>query len=718
MKRKVAALLLGVSLALTACQTSVTTGGDDSGVVTDTAPDSGTEDTKEEQETEEQPEVQETASSEEEEFYTGGGVPWIDSDIKANITEGMNPTAKEDFHLYVNYDWLLSNDIQEGHKTYAAYNGVEEEVRANAQALFEDENLPGHTAELVRELYGECLDWDARNELGMEPIMDTVEMIRSAGDLDAISDIISDPDGDVLLSVFLDYDVDLGLSDASTYVANVKPASFLLKDAAEYEERTMTGDLRYKAGKEETAALLVKAGFGREEAEELFDMAVDFEAQLAEAALTSADQMAADYIEKINNVMSLQEFLSLSGNYPLEGYLHAEGLDRAKQYLVWEPEYVRRLGEIYTEDNLESIKAEMLVRYMMDTADLLDREAYGLSVEKDNTVSGATGQTTDEEYAYKVLTDKLPEVVSRAYVEKYDLAGTKQDIEDICHDIIGYYRQMLEGEDWLSDETRALALEKLDNIIVKAVYPDEWHDYSGLSLDGLNYMESVRAIKKFEKARKLEKIDQKADREEWMIPNILEVNAFYNPSDNSINIILGILGGEFYGDDMTDEEKYGGIGSVIGHEISHAFDTFGAQFDKDGNMASWWTDEDYAAFQERAAKLAAYYDNIAAFSGELVTGSQIQTEAIADMTGMKCLLSIAATYDDFDYAAFFEQYAKAWKLIITPEYEYYLLRQDTHPLQYLRTNVTLQQFDEFYDTYDIQPGDTMYLAGEDRILVW
>ena len=358
------------------------------------------------------------------------------------------------------------------------------------------------------------------------------------------------------------------------------------------------------------------------------------------------------------------------------------------------------------------------MKYMMDTADMLDREAYGLSVEKNNTVNGATGQKTDEEYAYEVLTDKLPEVVSRAYVEKYDYTETKQDIEDICFDIIGYYRQMLEGEDWLSDETKALALEKLDNIIVKAVYPDEWYDYSGLSLDGLSLVESVRAIDKFEKAKKLEKVGKRAAREEWTITNILEANAFYNPSDNSINIILGILGGEFYGDNMTDEEKYGGIGAVIGHEISHAFDTFGAQFDKDGNMVNWWTDEDYAAFQERAAKLAAYYDRIAVFSGELVTGSQIKTEAIADMTGMKSLLSIAATYDDFDYAAFFEQYARVWKETITPEFEYYLMRQDTHPLCYLRTNVTLQQFDEFYDTYDVQPENIMYLAEEDRILVW
>lgn len=160
--------------------------------------------------------------------------------------------------------------------------------------------------------------------------------------------------------------------------------------------------------------------------------------------------------------------------------------------------------------------------------------------------------------------------MDRAFLAKYDAVKIKEDVTRICEESIEYYRGMLDTEDWLSDETRAKAIEKLDAITINAVYPEKWHDYSGLSLDGLGYFD------------------------------ILETNAYYNPQDNSINIIRGILGGAFYQEDMNTEELYAGIGFVIGHEISHAFDTNGAQFDASGALNNWWTEKDYSAFLERA----------------------------------------------------------------------------------------------------------------------
>ena len=157
---------------------------------------------------------------------------------------------------------------------------------------------------------------------------------------------------------------------------------------------------------------------------------------------------------------------------------------------------------------------------------------------------------------------------------------------------------------------------------------------------------------------------------------------------------------------------------VIGHEISHAFDTNGAQFNKDGNLSNWWTEEDMKAFQERADRLIAYYDSIIPFQGQQVRGVNVQTEAIADMGGLKCMLSIAEQKPDFNYDQFFRQFAAIWRRLSSYEFEMLCLTQDTHSLHYLRTNVTLQQFEEFYETYDIQPGDGMYLAPEDRIEVW
>ena len=716
MKKRMIGLLLAVSLVMTACGTSVSVSTE-----ADNVTETGEEQKADSEKEQEAPEPQEESGSEEEAVEeaseTGGGSPWIDSSLKENITEGMETSPKDDFRLYVDYDWLLDAEIPAGERRITAFTEVAQETRDKAQALFDDETPEGYEAELVKYVYDACLDWDTRDELGMEPVMDTVDKIKEAENLEALSGLLGNPDEDSFLPDFLTVQVVPGFDDATVNITNVFGDDFLLEDAAEYETRTAMGDNYYEANKKAAVALLIRTGYGQEEAEELFDAAIGLEAELAEVSFTSADKMSPDIFEKVNNSMTFSELTALCENYPMADRLKAKGVDGTKQFVVDEPEYIKRLDDIYTEENLEAIKGYMLVRYLLNTADQLDREAYGLSVERTNMISGSAGQVPDEQYAYNVISDAMPEVLGHAYVEKYDASKMKEDITELCEEIISYYKQMLAEEDWLSEETRAQAVEKLDNLIVKAVYPDEWYDYSRLSLDGLSFRECRDAIKKYEWEKQTKKVNQKVDRSGWDV-NFLLANSSYNPTDNSMLIYLGILGGEFYREDMTQEEIYAGIGTVIGHEISHAFDTMGSQFDKEGNLASWWTGEDYNAFMERAGRLAAYYDGITVYGDVHVAGENIMSEAIADMSGVKCLLAIASEKENFDYDAFFRQYARLYKAINTAAWENFLLTQDTHPLSYLRVNVSLQQFDEFNDTYDIKPGDNMYLAEEDRILVW
>ena len=204
-----------------------------------------------------------------------------------------------------------------------------------------------------------------------------------------------------------------------------------------------------------------------------------------------------------------------------------------------------------------------------------------------------------------------------------------------------------------------------------------------------------------------------------MTEDITQVNSFYYPNTNEIYIIGGILGGDFYDVNRSIEENMGGIGAVIGHELSHAFDTRGAQYDKDGNVANWWSDEDYSTFQKRADKLIDYMSNMTVDeSGKNYNGAMVQTETIADMAGVKCMLGLASKIDGFDYDKFFKSYARLWKSQSTKERVDMLTAVDVHALNYLRTNAVLQQYDEFLDTYGIKEGDGMYLAPKDRVAVW
>ena len=223
-------------------------------------------------------------------------------------------------------------------------------------------------------------------------------------------------------------------------------------------------------------------------------------------------------------------------------------------------------------------------------------------------------------------------------------------------------------------------------------------------------------IAKYMQARSVREYAEPVDRERWTATP-QTVNCFYNPQTNGIYIMGAFAQGDIYHSGMSDEELYAKVGAVIGHEISHAFDSSGAQFDKDGNMANWWTEEDYATFQGRNEKMVAYYNAMHPWEGQNFYGSIMTGEACADMAGIKCMLRIAAEKPDFDYDAFFRAFADIWLTKDSLQFAYVRIN-DNHPMAYLRINATLQQFDEFLDCYGIGEGDGMYLAPEDRVNIW
>ena len=201
--------------------------------------------------------------------------------------------------------------------------------------------------------------------------------------------------------------------------------------------------------------------------------------------------------------------------------------------------------------------------------------------------------------------------------------------------------------------------------------------------------------------------------------NLLLCNAFYSPTDNTINMIIGMMGEPFYSSDMSTEELYASIGAFwVGHEVSHAFDSNGAQFDAEGKLRDWWTTEDKAEFKRRISKMDDYLDGIVAFGDKHFIGTNIDTEMVADMTGLQCALRMASKVDDFDYDKFFTKYAQMNASLGLYSSELSLLMQDPHPLDYSRSNVPVQQFEEFYETYNVKEGDNMYLAPEDRLIIW
>ena len=653
---------------------------------------------------------------------------WVNTDIDGAITADT-PEARpqDDFNLAMNRERLLNLEIPDGYGGIGGLHSVRYEVDQRHLEAITDQSLTGHDAELVRQYYAMLMDWDTRNALGVEPAMPYVEALRAIDSLEDMTAWFADSDKGGLgayqgfTGCLFSYSVGISSDDPTARVLEIGPVSLSLRDAAEYRELSENGKIFKDRMTARWSTMLSHLGFSEAQAAQMIDNTFAFEALLA------AHEMDYEALENPANVASMWNPTDLAGveemcgAFPVARILKGWGADQAEVYDVRQPEYMKALADLYTDENLDLMRDWLTVRTVAGWTGYLDKSTRDDVIAADNAVSGVQGVQSDETMAMQVVYADLVIPADNAFIAKYCTPQMRDDIRQLIDAIIVDYRKMLSEADWLSESARENAIAKLDNIAIRAVYPDELESWGDLELpaDG-NLLEASLAALRYTRDRELKQLNVPVDRNYWdrFLRPTSTTNAFYSPDENSINILAGILADCTYQSDYTYEEKLGTIGAIIGHEISHAFDPSGAQYDKDGRLASWWTDEDKAAFDARAKKLVDYYDNIKLFDDIPYSGTRVQGEAVADMTGMKAVLHVAAGVEGFDYRKFFEAYARVWASKFIKSTEIYFARMDTHPLSYLRTNVTVSQFDEFQKAFDVKPGDGMYVAPEDRICVW
>lgn len=711
MKKKIVSvvLVLALTMSATGCRETAriveTAGSSESAGAEDLAEVSGTD-------------------ADEDGNAVGEMTPWINSNVVQTVTDEFTADIRNDFYLAVNYDYLRDTTIKEGRTRESSFQELADVVNQRLIAMMKDDTLKGHDAELIRELYAMWLDWDTRNSLGTTMIMPHIEEIEKIGDLDGLTEYLCSEEGVFYGAAPSQMSVMQDVSEVQWYGVEILGSPLSLGDSDEYEKPTSVGERNLEAYREKSKLMFEKIGYDGKEAEAIIENAYAFEEAIAPAMMSTSEMYSPDAMERMINRVTIEELEKISPDYPIVGILKAMGLADSERINLAEPDWLAKLNELYTEEHFEIIKSYVLVQTLLSFDTFLDEELFREIIRIDNKVNGVAGSKTDEELALEDVKLLLQTSTSKVYAREYIGEDVREDVTNIIKECIDAYRTMLEEEDWLSDATKEKALEKLASLTINAAYPDKWTDTESLQIttkeDGGNYFTAVMEIRSHYLKQQRQRVNTKVDRELWADDMaITDVNAYYNPMDNSINIIGGIIGGIFYDPGMTEEQKLAGIGSVIGHEISHAFDTSGAQFDKDGNFADWWTEEDYAAFEERARKLIEYYNTIVPFDGgESYPGINVNGEAIADMAGVKCMMLMAADKENFDYDAFFRAYASMWKTVITREFCENLVYQNAHPMAYLRVNVTLMQIPEFYETYGIEEGDGMYMSEEDRIAVW
>ena len=680
---------------------------------------------------------------------------WINSDIEGAIDENTAVNLKDDFHTAVNRDWMLENLATEDDPDLNVFADSEEVLYERKKAIILGEEQPitnpvisqeqyEYNHKLIREFAELAGNWEKRDALGIEPIRPYVEAIEDIASLEDMTAYITEVDGMNFGQFSL-----LNLSPyrtkkaPDTYTLSIGPVtSSVLGNLTQYTTFDKVGFV-YKAKTEaEVTYLLGRMGYSEQEIKDILKKCYRYEARISDALDACDLEDDEDAEDESDNLFTLAKLTENVKHYPLAAELDAYDLTDEAEYYVPLPDYLKQLDKLYQAKYLEEMKACWMVKTIEILLPYLDREAYDKSVEINELLTAAkddagekdepTGQNhdieeeeenPDEALLIRNVEEHLTGVLDQIYIARHCTEQEKQEIAAIADAAAEYFSQMLQGAEWLSDEARAAAVEKLDYLKINSVYPDEFVDYRRLSFDlygAADMVDAVKNIYQFRIEQLMAQVGEAVNREFWDLDAIQTsvCNAYYLPSENSVNILHGILPG-FYDENMSQEEKLGKIGAIIGHELTHAFDDYGYHFNKDGQREKWWSLKDAEAFEIRAHNLRKYYSAITPYPGALLyKGEAVSGEAIADMGGVKCMLGLAENIPDFDYEKFFIAYAENWRCQRVFDVEKGYAGGDEHPLAFLRTNITLQQFDKFNETFDIQPEDGMYLAPEARISVW
>jgi predicted metalloendopeptidase len=615
----------------------------------------------------------------------------------------MEVRPQDDFYQYVNGTWLDETKIPADKSNYGSFNLVFDKTERNLRELIEEVSTdasapPGSAAQKIRDYYNAYLDNEAANEAGLEPIAEELAAISSANSHHDILRLFAE------LSTYgvktpLITSIDPDLNDAKRYAVYLEEGGLTLPDRDYYledSEQYVSGRALYK---EYAAALLGLAGVGvgADDAARLLAL----ETRLAEHHWTREDNRDP---EKLNNPRSPDELRENSPLIDWQLYLGAQQIPPRDQYIVVQPSYFEAVDDIFVETPVEVWKNYLIFQILSAFAPVLNDQSFDLWFGfRRSGLQGVPEARPRWKRAVESMDQNLGFLLGQLYVTKYF------------------------PPEWMSEETRLAALEKLANFQTQIGYPDNWRDYGSLDIKDDGLVANIKAAREFETRRKLNRLDLPVDRTEWsMLPQT--VNAGYNPLRNRITFPAAILQVPFFDSEGDDAANYGAIGAAIGHEIGHGFDDQGRKFDGDGNVRDWWTSEDADLFEIRRQKLADQYNEVVVIDGLTINGDFTSGENIGDLGGLAIAhkayrMSLngreAPVIDGFTGdQRFFIGWARVWRRLYRDEELKRRLIIDPHSPARARTNVVLSNIPAFYDAFSVQQGDGMYLAPDARVKIW
>jgi putative endopeptidase len=655
----------------------------------------------------------------------GINVSYMDKSVKPS----------DDFFKFVNGTWLKNTEIPADKTRWGSFDELRQNTDKDALAILKEASKnPKYKSNTDQGkaiiMYKAAMDTLARNKQGIAPLAPYLAKINSVKNIKDLQKLMMETEAQGGGVGFFGIGIGADEKNSNRNVVSVGPGSLGLPDRDYYVSEDKDSKEKREKYVLHVAKMLQFLNESPEQAKANAEKILALEIQMSKPRLDRVERRDSKKQYNPTAIADLQEMLpAIDWNTYIKGI----GIAKIDTIIVSQPRYMSSLQTLFSENKVEDWKAYM--RWMLlrgassqlsTTIETANWEFYG------KTLTGALKQRPRHEKALQVVNGTVGEALGKLYVEKMFPAEAKEKAMKMIKNVMRAYEIRINNLTWMSAETKAKAVEKLNKLTIKIGYPDKWEDYSALVVkspeDGGSYFQNIRNISKWRWAKDLDKLGKPVDKTEWgMSPQT--VNAYYNPSYNEIVFPAAILQPPFYNYQADEAVNYGGIGGVIGHEISHGFDDQGATYNADGNLIDWWTAEDLSKFTDLGGALADQYSALEPLPGIHVDGKFTLGENIGDLGGVNAAYDGLKLYlkengnpgliDGYTpEQRFFISWSTIWRSKMRDEALKNQVKTDPHSPGMYRAYVPIQNVDAFYSAFDIKEGDGMYLAPEKRVKIW
>jgi predicted metalloendopeptidase len=641
----------------------------------------------------------------------------------------------DDFFKFVNGTWLKNTPIPADKTRWGSFDELIENTNKNTLVILQDAaKNPKYKSNTDQgkaiNMYRTAMDTVARNKHGIAPLKPYLSKINAVKNMADLQKLLMETEAVGGGAGFYGIGIGPDEKDSNRNVVNLNPGPVGLPDRDYYVSEDKDSKEKREKYVLHVAKMLQFLGEKPAQAKANAAKILALEIQMSKPRLDRVERRDS---KKQYNPTSVADLQKMTPAINWKNYIKGIGITKCDTIIVAQPRYMAALQTIFTENKVEDWKAYM--RWMLlrgasgqlsTTIEAANFEFYG------KTLTGALKQKPRTEKALQTVNGTVGEALGKLYVEKLFPAEAKDKALKMIKNVIRAYNTRINNLTWMSPQTKIKAIEKLDKLTIKIGYPDKWKDYSALTVkspaEGGSYFENLKNVAQWSWNKELEKIGKPVDKTEWgMAPQM--VNAYYNPAYNEIVFPAAILQPPFYDYKADEAVNYGGIGAVIGHEISHGFDDQGATFNADGNMIDWWTEEDMAKFTALGGALADQYSALEPLPGIHVDGKFTLGENIGDLGGTN------AAYDGLQLylkengnpglidgytpeQRFFMSWATIWRGKSRDEALKNQVKTDPHSPGMYRGYVPLLNLDTFHQAFNIKEGDGMYVAPEKRVRIW